>query len=112
MKKLLVSAMVGVALLGLTGCTAPNSKDPIEQARVVLNGKYSYGQIKEITDGVATAYGLPVNDDSRSRIWSAVLAVTDKTTVKPMDVITCARTPLTKGQTFPSAVGLCFTTLK
>lgn len=112
MKKLLICALVGVSLLGLTGCAASNSKDPIEQARVVLNGKYSYGQIKEVTDGVATAYGLPVSDDSRSRIWSAVLALTDKTSVKPMDVITCARTPLTKGQTFPSAAALCFTTLK
>ena len=87
------------------------STDPIYQVQVVLDGKYSYDQIKSITDSVIAAYGLPATDDSANRIWSAVLSVTKGSSVPPMDVMTCAVQP-DSGMTFPDMAGICFTILQ
>lgn len=87
------------------------SADPIEQARVVLGGAYSYEQVKSVTDAALSSAGLTVNDDNRSRAWSSALAATKDSTVNPMSVMQCAPELLNaaSGLELPEAIALCYT---
>lgn len=96
-----------------TGSHSKGSTDPIEQARVVLGGEYSYESIQSATDSALAATETAVTDDSRNRAWSAVLKVTDNlSNVAPMDVMQCV-TDIgpSSGFSFPDAAALCATTI-
>jgi hypothetical protein len=88
------------------------STDPIEQVQVVLEGAYTYDEISSISSSAIASYGLPATDESISMIWSAVLSVTDGSTVKAWDVMTCAQTRPDPSVDFPFVVAICFTDLK
>jgi hypothetical protein len=89
--------------------------DPIEQARVVLGGQYSYDTVKAATDGALTATGLGLTDANRNSAWSSVLAVIDGLSetgysVAGMDVMLCVPGVARAGSTnFPDAAALCAT---
>ncbi|ALJ20639.1 hypothetical protein [Microbacterium sp. No. 7] len=114
----LVVAVVGIGIAfsalsgGQTTGETGYSDDPIEQARVVLRGEYTYQQIKEATDTAIAGAGLPVNDDSRSRAWSAILAVTKDLDVPPMEIMLCVGeyAPVAHME-FAEVVALCATEL-
>lgn len=90
--------------------TSSNTADPIEQARVVLGGAYTYEQVKQTTDAALTATSTVVSDENRSRAWSSVLSVTKELNAAPMDVMLCvtAYGPVAN-MTFPDAAALCAT---
>jgi len=99
------------------------STDPIEQARVVLSANYgesyTYDSIKSITDTALSNMGEAVNNDRRSRAWSAVLAVLKQpelANVSPMDVMRCVATDdggaaKNAGMSFSDMVAICAVTL-
>jgi hypothetical protein len=91
----------------------PRSSDPIEQARVVLGGVYSYDEVKSVTDSALEATGTAVNDDTRSRAWSAVLAVTENLSgVDPMEVMQCVEAlGLASNTDFPDTAAICATSI-
>lgn len=91
------------------GSSTGSSTDPIEQARVVLGGAYSYSEVKTATDNALRATGTPVTDEYRSRAWSAVLAATrDLDSASQMEVMRCvAEIGPESGFDFPDAAGLC-----
>ena len=94
-----------------------SSSDPIEQARVVLGGGYSYATVLSATDGALSATGLSGTDDNRSRAWSSVLSVVKGLTAKgysvgPMDVMLCVPgIANSSGWDFPDSAALCATDL-
>lgn len=97
------------------GNTSGASTDPIERARVVLGGVYSYAQVKSVTDQALSATSTATTDTNRSRAWSAVLAAVkgleDKGySVAPMGVMRCvAGFGPASGLDFPEASALCAT---
>lgn len=56
-----------------TSAEADNTADPIEQARVVLDGNHSYDEVKDVTDRALQAAGESLTDENRSRAWSSIL---------------------------------------
>ncbi len=90
-----------------------NSRDPIEQARVVLGGSYSYAQIKAATDAALSSTGTALTDENRSRAWSAVLSVTGGLTTKGYSVDAMAGMRCipdlgqVSGMDFPDTAALC-----
>lgn len=91
----------------------PIQEDPIEQARVVLGGAYSYELVQAATDAALVSTATPVTTDNYSRAWSSVLAVTANLDVEPMDVMLCVPQYANSdaGLTFPQVVALCATDL-
>lgn len=89
------------------------SSDPIEQARVVLGGAYSYDTVKTATDTALAATDTPVTNENRSRAWSSILGVTTNLDVDPMEVMRCVPeiAATGAGMTFPDLAGLCATEL-
>lgn len=85
--------------------------DPIEQARVVLGGAYSYEQVQSVTDSALSAAGLVLNDDNRNRAWSSAIAVTENSNVSPMAVLECAPGLISAAGnlSLPDAIGFCYT---
>ena len=83
--------------------------DPIEQAREVVGGSYSYERVQQATAAALIATGTPVTTDNFSRAWSSVLAVTDKLGIEPMDVMLCVPELASSesGLTFPEVAALC-----
>ena len=83
--------------------------DPIEQAREVVGGSYSYERVRQATAAVLVATGTPVTTDNFSRAWSSVRAVTDKLGIEPMDVMLCVPELASSesGLTFPEVAALC-----
>ncbi|WP_137244045.1 hypothetical protein [Plantibacter flavus] len=83
--------------------------DPIEQAREVVGGSYSYERVQQATAAALVATGTPVTTDNFSRAWSSVLAVTDKLGIEPMDVMLCVPELASSesGLTFPEVAALC-----
>lgn len=83
--------------------------DPIEQAREVVGGSYSYERVQQATAAALVATGTPVTTDNFSRAWSSVLAVTDKLGIEPMEVMLCVPELASSesGLTFPEVAALC-----
>jgi hypothetical protein len=98
---------------GNSGGGSDGSSDPIEQARVVLRGAYSYDTVKAATDEALAATNTPISNENYSRAWSAVLKVTDNLTgVAPMDVMECvAELGPSSGMDFPDTTAICATTI-
>ncbi|MEV4689457.1 hypothetical protein [Microbacterium sp. LWH3-1.2] len=98
---------------GNSGGGSGGSSDPIEQARVVLRGAYSYDTVKAATDAALAATNTPISDENYSRAWSAVLEVTDNLTgVAPMDVMACvAELGPSSGMDFPDTTAICATSI-
>lgn len=96
-----------------SGGGSAGSTDPIEQARVVLGGGYSYETVKAATDAALTATNTPISNDTYSRAWSSVLKVADGLPgVAPMDVMNCvADLGPSSGMDFPETTALCGTTI-
>lgn len=92
-----------------------DSDDPIEQARVVLLGEYSYEEIKHVTDTALTVTGMQLTDDMRSRAWSSVLVLADTSGVEQMTIMRCVAEggggSVQDGVDFPDAAGLCTSVL-
>ncbi|WP_281640520.1 hypothetical protein [Aurantimicrobium minutum] len=113
---IIIAAIVLISVIASAGNGTKSNTvattDPIEQVQVVLNNAYSYEEISSISSTVISSYGLPATDESISKIWSSVLAVTDGSSVAPMDVMTCARTPADPSFEFPNMVAYCFTALQ
>lgn len=90
--------------------SSAGSTDPIEQARVVLGGSYSYQTVKAVTDSALSVTGTASSNDAYSRAWSAVLKVSDNLQIDPMRVMTCVTEfPQGNGLTFAEAAALCAT---
>jgi hypothetical protein len=83
--------------------------DPIDQAREVVGGSYSYERVQQATAAALVATGTPVTTDNFSRAWSSVLAVTDKLGIEPMDVMLCVPELASSesGLTLPEVAALC-----
>lgn len=96
-----------------SGGGSGGSTDPIEQARVVLGGAYSYDAVKQATDAALAATGTPISSENYSRAWSAVLAVTKNLAgVAPMDVMDCvAELGPSSAMDFPDTAAICATTI-
>jgi hypothetical protein len=91
------------------GPSMQTADDPIEQAREVVGGSYSYERVQQATAAALVATGTPVTTDNFSRAWSSALAVTDKLGIEPMDVILCVPELASSesGLTFPEVAALC-----
>lgn len=96
-----------------SGRTSAGSSDPIEQARVVLGGSYSYDHVKEVTDAALSATATEISSENYSRAWSAVLKVSDGLPgVLPMDVMLCVvEIGPTSRMSFAESTALCATTI-
>lgn len=83
--------------------------DPIEQAREVVGGSYSYERVQQATAAALVATGTPVTTDNSFKAWSSVLAVTDKLGIEPMEVMLCVPELASSesGLTFPEVAALC-----
>ncbi|MBF4513637.1 hypothetical protein ITJ66_14195 [Plantibacter sp. VKM Ac-2885] len=83
--------------------------DPIEQAREVVGGSYSYERVQQATAAALVATGTPVTTDNSFKAWSSVLAVTDKLGIQPMEVMLCVPELASSesGLTFPEVAALC-----
>ncbi|MBD8104391.1 hypothetical protein [Plantibacter sp. CFBP 8775] len=83
--------------------------DPIEQAREVVGGSYSYERVQQATAAALVATGTPVTTDNFSKAWSSVLAVTDKLGIEPMEVMLCVPELASSesGLTFPEVAARC-----
>ncbi|WP_153303524.1 hypothetical protein [Plantibacter flavus] len=83
--------------------------DPIEQAREVVGGSYSYERVQQATAAALVATGTPVTTDNFSRAWSSVLAVTDKLGIEPMEVMLCVSELASSESSlaFPEVAALC-----
>lgn len=91
------------------------STDPIEQAGAILVSKWgssaTYFDVKAVTDKALFGTGLELNDDSRSRAWSAVLTVGDSNSISPLTVMQCvAINGAQASMPFPDLAALCAVT--
>lgn len=92
-----------------SGSVAVAEDDPIEQARVVLLGEFTYDEVKAATDAALAATGTAVSDEMRSRAWSSVLSITKSHPgMSPMAVMQCvSELGPTAGTPFPDTAALC-----
>lgn len=95
------------------------SEDPIEQARVVLSAshdeRYSYDEVKRVTDQALAVTGEPAIDRNRAGAWSAVLQLAESNDVSPMAIMRCVTREGAgaegAGLGFPEVAAICATTV-
>lgn len=112
LKKTFTTFLTTFSLLGTAGCSSEElTKDPIEQVRVVLDGRLTYEQIDSMTTRAILEFELESDDETRSRMWSSVLAIAEKTGLKGEDIMLCASERPSASVKFSDMVGICGATM-
>lgn len=90
-------AILVAVTLGLVGCggddggTAPPPvpDDPIEQMVVAFDGDPDPVEVRRLVDEALRLYGLPANDDYRSRVGDVLVTMSNEFSIPEMEILQC-----------------------